>query len=72
MIADKIPLVALKVYRERFSTDTHAKIFRKRALASGCGMEDYPVYSSLQATDEEQHEQNSFFIREMDMLNGEK
>ena len=72
MIADKIPLVALKVYRERFSTDTHAKFFRNRALASGYGMEDYPVYSSLQATDEEQHEQNSFFIREMDMLNGEK
>ena len=68
-IEEKLPLCFLKVYKSRFPTDTHAQFFRKRALKAGFGINDYPTYTGVLATDMQLHAQGSHFIKKMDDLN---
>ena len=65
---EAMPLVALKVYKKRYATDTHKTFFRKRALNSGLGLMDIPCYDSIVATESELSMQNSFMITTMENL----
>ena len=60
-----------KIYNNRYKTDTHARFIRNRSLEAQMGLEDYPTYTSLDASDEELHEQASLHIQAMDKLNNE-
>jgi len=60
-----------KVYRDRFSTNTHNCYFRKRALESPIGFPDYPQYTSIEMDDEELHRQASLWVADMDDLSKE-
>lgn len=65
---ESMPLVALKVYKKRYATDTHKRFFRKRALDSELGFNDIPCYDSIVATEQELNMQNSFMITTMNSL----
>ena len=60
-----------KVYRDRFSTNTHNCYFRKRAIESPIGFPDYPQYTSIEMDDEELHRQASLWVADMDDLSKE-
>lgn len=62
-------LSTVKIYSRRFATDSHRSFFADRAIKSKRGINDYPVYKTVRATLDELHQQNSYFITEMEGLN---
>lgn len=60
-----------KIYRDRFSTNTHNCYFRKRAAASPIGIIDYPTYTTTEMNDVELHMQGSLWIEKLDKLSNQ-
>ena len=57
-----------KIYSRRFATDCYREFFAERSRKSGKGIEDYPTYKTVCASPKELHQQNSYFIAEMENL----
>jgi len=55
-----------KVYSRRFSTDCYRAYFEAGSLKSKKGLPDYPEYKNTDASLDELHRQNSYFIRELE------
>lgn len=60
-----------KIYRDRFSTNTHNCYFRKRAEKSPIGIVDYPCYTTTEMNDVELHMQGSLWIEKLDKLSNQ-
>ena len=60
-----------KVYSRRFSTDCYRAYFESGSLKSKKGLPDYSEYKNTDATLDELHRQNSYFIRELEGMKDE-
>ena len=55
--------------RKAFSWNPgYREFFAERSRKSGKGIEDYPTYKTVCASPKELHQQNSYFIAEMETL----
>lgn len=61
-----------KIYSRRFATDCYREFFAERSLRSGKGIGDYPTYKTVCASPGELHQQNSYFIAEMENISNDR
>lgn len=67
-VTHQIYISSKKDYSDRFATDSHNGFFAARTRQSKKGLNDLPTYAGTRATIDELHQQNSYFVGDMEKL----